>query len=157
MPNIRSNYATGKLPSKVAQGAEIVALNYEIDVPATGDGTVANDTLEMGVLPAGHVPVDVIYSADDLDSNGTPTHALSFGVLNAAKTDLSTAAADGGAVWASGLTIGQAATLARQSAKAIVDVAAAESDRNLAYKVTTASATKVAGKLRVTVLARTVP
>lgn len=157
MPNIRSNYATGKLPTKIAAGAELVPLNYEIDVPASGDGTNLNDTLEMGVLPAGHVPVDAIYSSDDLDTNGAPALALSFGVLNAAKTDLSTAAADGGAVWASGLTIGQTGALARQSAKAIVDVLPSESDRSLAYKVTTAGATKAAGKLRVTVLARAVP
>lgn len=157
MARIQSLYAKGTLPTRISQGADVVPLHFEIDVPASGDGTAQNDILEMGILPAGHVPVDVLYSATDLDTNGAPAIVLSFGVLNAAKTDLSTDAEDGGAAWATGLTIGQAGTLARQSDVAIHKVVAEEADRALGFKVTTAAATKAAGKLRVCVLARAVP
>ena len=156
MARIQSEYAKGRLPTRISQGSDLVPLHYECAVPASGDGTASGDIIEMGVLPAGHVPVDVIYSATDLDS-GTPGHAVSFGVLNAAKDDISTDAADGGAVWASGLTIGQAGTLARQSTAAIHAVVPSAANRSLGYKVTTVSGTKAAGTIRVTVLARATP
>ena len=157
MPRIQSLYAQGKLPTPISQGSDLVALPFECAVPATGDGTAVNDIIEMGNLPAGHVVVDVLYSATDLDTGGAPAHAVSFGVLNAAKSDLSTDAADGGAAWATGLTIGQAGTLTRQSTAAIHQVTAASAPRALGYKVTTASATKAAGTIRAIVLCRAAP
>lgn len=157
MPRIQSNYANGKLPTPYSTGADLVCLAYECAVPVSGDGTVIGDIIEMGVLPAGHVPVDVLYSSTDLDTNGAPAHAVSFGVLNANKDDISTASADGAAAWATGLTIGQAGTLARQSAVATELVQASASPRSLGYKVTTASATKAAGTIRVKVLCRAAP
>lgn len=157
MANARSDYALGKKPSKVAQGSEIVALFYEFDVPATGDGTALNDTIEMGPLPGGHVPVDFLLAADDLDSNGAPAITLALGILNAAKTDLSTAAVDGGALWLAANTLAQSGGVARPTTKAIFDVQPTELDRNIAVKVTAAAATKQAGKLRLCVLARAVP
>ncbi len=157
MPRISSLYATGRLPTPISTGADLIALSLECAVPATGDGTVANDIIEMGVLPAGHVPVDVIYSATDLDTNGTPTHAVSFGVLNANKDDISVVAADGGAAWATGLTIGQTGALARQTANVLASVQALTTPRSLGFKVTTASATKAAGTIRATVICRATP
>lgn len=157
MPRIQSLYATGKLPVPISTGADLVALCYDIDVPASGDGTVVNDILEMGVLPAGHVPVDWYFSASDLDTNGAPTHAVSFGVLTADKSDISTAAADGGAVWQSGITAGQAGTLVRNTGVVQHAVQPSSANRSLGFKVTTASATKAAGKLRCCVLCRAAP
>ena len=156
MALLKSLYAQGKLPTPISTGADLVTLPFECDVPATGDGTALNDIIEMGNLPAGHVPVDVIYSATDLDT-GSPAHAVSFGVLNSAKDDISTAAADGGAAWATGLTIGQAGTLARQSVAAIHSVTPATAPRALGFKVTTISATKAAGKIRAFVVCRAAP
>ena len=156
MPRIQSLYATGSLPTPISQGSDTVTLHYECAVPASGDGTAVNDIIEMGVLPAGHIPLDVVYSATDLDTGG-PTFATSFGVLNAAKDDLSTAAADGGAVWASGLTVGQTASLQRQSTAAIFAVAPSATPRSIGYKVTTAATTKAAGTIRVTVSCKAVP
>jgi hypothetical protein len=154
MANIKSDYAAGKLPSKIAQGGEVVALYYEINLAAA---PVLNDTIELGPLPGGHVPVDYTLDCDDLDTNGTPTIALSLGLLNSGKTDLSTAAADGGAVWASGITSAQAGGFTRNAGRILNAVQAAETDRAIALKVTTAAATFAAGKARLTVLARAVP
>lgn len=157
MPRISSLYATGKLPTPISQGSDLVVLPFECAVPASGDGTALNDIVEMGVLPAGHVPVFAYYSATDIDTAGSPTVALSFGVLNSTKDDISTAAADGGAAWATGLTIGQAGTLAAQSAASIHAVTPSQSPRALGFKVTTAGTTKAAGTLRAFVVCRAVP
>lgn len=157
MANARSDYALGKKPSKVAQGAEVIALYYEFDVPATGDGTALNDTIEMGPLPGGHVPIDYTLDLDDLDSNGAPAISMSLGLLNAGKTDLSTAAADGGAVWASGINDARAGGFSRNTGRVLNAVQPTELDRAIALKITAAAATKQAGKARLTVLARAVP
>ena len=156
MALLKSLYAQGRLPTPISQGSDLVALPFECAIPATGDGTALNDIIEMGVLPAGHVPVDVIYSSTDLDTGG-PTIALSFGVLNAGKTDISTDAADGGAAWATALTIAQGGTLARQTANVLNSVAPSAAPRSLGYKVTTAATTKAAGTLRATVICRATP
>jgi hypothetical protein len=156
MPRIQSEYAKGKLPTPISTGADVICLDYQCAVPASGDGTVVGDLIEMGVLPAGHIPLDVIYSATDLDT-GAAAHAMSFGILLADKTDLSTAAADGGAAWLTGIIVGQAGTLARQTGIVTDSVAASAAPRSLAYKVTTASATKAAGTVRVKVLCRAAP
>lgn len=154
MPNIQSNYATGRLPTRICAGAEVAPLFYEITLAAP---PLLNDTIEMGPLPAGHVPVDVIYSGDDLDTAGSPLISLSFGVLNSGKTDLSTAAADGGAVWDSALTFSRTGGIARAATKVPHDVAPAETDRPLAFKVTAAAGTFAPGKLRVIVMTRATP
>lgn len=156
MANIQSLYAQGRLPTPVSQGSDVVALVYECAIPATGAGTAQNDTIEMGFLPAGHIPLDFELSSTDLDTGG-PTHACSFGLLNADKTDLSTAAADGGAVWASALTIGQAGTMVRNTGVVINSVAPSAAPRSLAFKVTTASTTKAAGTMRCKVYVKAVP
>lgn len=154
MANIKSDYAAGKLPSKVAQGGEVVALYYEINLTAAPS---LNDTLELGPLPGGHVPVDYTLDCDDIDSNGTPLIALSLGLLNSGKTDLSTASADGGAVWASGINDARTGGFSRNTGRVLNAVQAAELDRGIAVKVTAAAATFAAGKIRITVLARAVP
>jgi hypothetical protein len=157
MPRIQSLYAQGRLPTPISQGSDVVALPFECDIPATGDGTAINDIIEMGNLPAGHVPVDVIFSATDLDTNGAPAHAVSFGVLNAGKTDISTDAADGGAAWQTGIVVGQAGTMSRLTAAAAYTVTPVDAQRALGFKVTTAALTKAAGKLRALVLCRATP
>lgn len=154
MANIKSDYAAGKLPSKVAQGAELIPLYYEINLTAAPS---LNDTLELGPLPGGHLPVDYLLDCDDIDTGGSPSIALSLGLLNSGKTDLSTAAADGGAVWASGITSAQAGGFTRNAGRILNAVQAVETDRAIALKVTTAAATFAAGKLRLCVLARAVP
>lgn len=156
MPRIQSLYASGRLPSPVSQGADVVALHYECAVPAAGDGTVVGDIIEMGLLPAGHIPLDFILSATDIDT-GAAAHAVSFGVLLADKSDLSTAAADGGAVWASAVTVGQAGTMVRNTGVVPYAVQPSAANRSLGFKVTTASATKAAGTIRCTVFVKAAP
>lgn len=153
MANKRSDYATGKLPTRVAQGSEVIPLYYEVQLDAA---PALNDTIEMGPLPAGHVPIDYWHDIDDLDT-GTAM-VLALGLLNSGKTDLSTAADDGGAVWASALNDAQAGGYKRNSGRVLAKVASTpDTDRAIAFKVTTAAGTFQAGKIRLCVLARAVP
>lgn len=154
MANIQSQYALGRLPTRIAAGAEVVPLWYEIALSAA---PLLNDTIEMGPLPAGHTPIDWVLDVADLDSNGTPTIAMSLGLLNSGKTDLSTAAADGGAVWTSGITSGQAGGFTRNASRVLFAVQPAETDRSIALKVTTAAATFQAGTIKLCVLCRANP
>lgn len=147
-----NDYLRGGKPTVSPAGCEVVAVRYPIDL-VTGD-LALNDIGEVGILPAGCLPVALLVDSDDLDSNGTPTIVASVGVLNAAGTDLSTAAADGGAVWGSGLTVCQAGGQVQVLSKALSRVQASQSDRKIGVKFTTAAATAQAGTIGLTLLYR---
>lgn len=153
MPFTNSNdYLTGRKPTVFPAGAEVVAVRYPIALVAAD--LDENDIGAVGILPAGCVPVGVLVDSDDLDTNAAPAIALSVGVLNGDGDDLSTAAADGGAAWGTGLTVAQAGGQVQVLSKALARVAATGVDRTVALKVTTAAATKAAGTVGVTLLYR---
>lgn len=110
---------------------------------------VANDTITVGILLAGHLPTDFILDSDDVDTNGVPTIAMSVGILNAGETDLSTAAADGGAVWLSASAVGTTGGLARPTTAAVKRVTVSTSDRKIGVKFTAVAATFASGKVGV--------
>lgn len=147
-----NDYLDGRKPAPTPAGGEVVACRFSLSLVA-GDLDL-NDIGAVGILPAGCVPVALIYDSDDLDSNGTPTIAASVGILNSGGTDLSTAAADGGAVWGSGITTSQAGGQAQVVSKALSRVTASTSDRKIGVKFTTAAATAAAGELGLTLLYR---
>ena len=134
-------------PIVTARGAgEVIANMGTVEVDAE---LAANDTVALAWLPAGHVPVDVILEADDLDTDGTPAITLTVGILNAARDDLtantdfltaSTAAQAGGAVHA-------------DNVKGL-QLASSTSDRVIGAKVITAADVPAAGTLKLTVLSR---
>lgn len=153
MPFAASNdQLTGRKPIRVPAGAEVVAERFTIAVTA---GELAlNNVGVIGLLPAGCIPVDVIVDATDVDS-GAAAMVLQVGIANAGVTDLSTAAADGGANWGS-TTASNVAFTQRltPNGQALVSVTKADTDRRLAIKVATAPTTAVAGTLGVTLLYR---
>lgn len=153
MPLTNSNdYITGRKPALYPSGSEVVAVRFAVDL-TTAD-LVLNRIGEVGVLPAGCVPVAMIVDCDDVDTNGTPTIAMSVGVLNAAGTALSTATDDGGAAWATSVVTGQAGGMAFPTSKALQRVNQSASDRKVGVLVTAAAATAAAGTLGVTLLYR---
>lgn len=113
-----------------------------------------NDVIYFGDLPAGHVPVDVIVDADELDT-GVDAIVLEAGLLNAGKTAVDTTAS-GGASWIGGSTLGQAAGIARATGVAITRVAVDNvNDRAYGVQVTTAPGTgATTGKIGFTLLYR---
>lgn len=152
MANHQSDYAKRIRQMPVASGSEIVSVRMVASLPATH---AVNDIIEFGELPEDHVPVDFVLDAADLDSNGAPAIVLSAGLLNAGKTDISAAAADGGAAWLTGSAIGQAGGMGRPTVRAMwTTQPQAATKRMLGAKITTGAATAAAGDLAMTIFYR---
>lgn len=147
-----NDYLDGRKPVVFLSGSEVVAVRFPISLVAAD--LDVNDIGRVGILPAGCVPVGLLVDSDDLDS-GVAAVVLSVGVLNAAETDLSTAEADGGAAWGTGLTVAQSGGQVQVTSKALSRVTPTQTDRMIGLKVTTAPATKAPGVVGVTLLYRT--
>ena len=153
MPFAASNdQLTGRKPVRFPAGGEMVAERFTIAVTA---GELAlNNVGIVGILPAGCVPVDVIVDGTDVDTS-TAAMVLQVGIANAGVTDISTAAADGGAHWGTTTAVNTAFTQRlTPNGQAMVNVQKASTDRNLAIKVGTAPTTAAAGTLGVTLIYR---
>lgn len=147
MPFTNSNdYLTGRKPTVFPAGSEVVAVRFPIDlVSADLD---ANDTGAVAILPAGCVPVGLVYDSDDLDTNASPTIAASVGPVNAGETDLSS-------TWASGITASQGGTTANVAlSTAAMKLSPPAADVKIGIKFTAAAATKAAGQVGLTLLYR---
>lgn len=128
--------------STVAQRATITLQTADL-----ANGTVGG----VALLPAGAVPIAVEVDSAQLDSNGTPTLAYSIGVLNAGQTAISTAAADGGAAWATGQTTGRtAAHSGFIASRPMKTVQPATTDRWVGIALTAQAATAVSGQFAMT-------
>lgn len=143
-----NDYITGRKPVPFPAGIEVLAVRFTLDL-LTADLQL-NDIGQIGVLPAGCVPVDVHVDGSDIDSS-TAAVIFQVGLLNAGETDLSTAAADGGAHWGATTAVNTAFHQRLTfNGQALVSVAKAETDRKLGLKVATAPTTAVAGTVGVT-------
>lgn len=150
--NATNDYLAGRKPMPTPAMPNDVTVRFAVPL-ATAD-LALNTVGIVGVLPAGYVPVSVLFDSDDLDSNGTPTIVWSLGIANTSETDISTATADGGAAWGTGITTSQAGGQAVVTSKALSRVPPSSSDRKLMLKATTAAATAVAGEVGVTMTFR---
>jgi hypothetical protein len=135
--------------SPLDQGGVMVSdQEYDVAVNPT-----ANDCVCLCVLPKGCVPVDLIVVPDDMDASTGLT--FQAGIANAAKTDISADAADGGAAWIASNAGGQTGTAARPTATALWKVTPSTSDRNVAVQfLVAASGAFTAGKIRMILLYR---
>lgn len=143
-----NDYITGRKSTVLPAGGELVTVNYELAVP-TGD-LALNTIGQIGILPAGCIPVEVRVYGTDLDS-GAGAGVYQVGILDAAGTAFSSAAADGGAAWGdTGTAVATAfdKSLTR-SLNSMATVTATQADRKLGLKVTTAPSTAVAGTIGV--------
>jgi len=123
----------GSTPALYPAGAEVVAQRTSASL-TTADAAL-NSVGAFMVLPAGCVPVGVHVDCD-------ASISADIGILNDAETAVSTAAADGGAAWASAQAAnGTTATFT----KAMARVQAASVDRKVGIKVTTAGTAGVHG------------
>lgn len=143
-----NDYITGRKPVPFPAGAEVVAVTFELEL-TTGD-LALNTIGQIGVLPAGCVPLDVFVYHDDLDSS-TAALVMQVGIWDGSGANISTAAADGGAHW--GVTTASTAALSERLVRngiAMESVQKSAEDRRVGVKVTTAPTTAVAGTLGVT-------
>lgn len=150
-----NGYITGLLPVRIPSGPEVCAMRFELSM-ATADAAL-NTIGQIGVLPAGCVPVDVTVDFTDPDAS-TAAIVMQVGIWDGSGADISTAAADGGAHW--GVT--QAATAAAVqkltlNGRALMSVTKTNADRRLGVKVTTAPTTAQAFTLGVTLFYRAAP
>ena len=112
----------------------------DLTIPAFTQNCVTADSAlnnvgVIGILPAGYLPK--FASVDSLAGLGG-TAAVSVGILNAAGTDISTAAEDGGAAWLTAQAVGSAAAGAITRTAAMAKVKRSNVDRKIAVKFTTA-------------------
>jgi hypothetical protein len=148
-----NDYITGRKPVVFPAGCEVVAVRFAIDL-ATGD-LALNTIGQVGILPAGCVPVDVLVDGTDLDT-GLGAGVYEVGIWDGSGASLSVAAADGGGAW--GNTGAAVATaFSKNLTKTLNNISTVQSattDRKIGVKVTTAPTTAAAGTLGVTVLYR---
>ena len=141
----KNDILTGRVPTVFPAGCEIVAQRGAVALVAAD--LDANDAGSVVLLPAGCVPVAVMYDSDDLDTNGTPTITASIGLMNAGETDLDT-------VWASGITASRDGTAAHLVSTNMIRTAATQAHRKVGVKFTAAAATKAAGTVGLTLFYR---
>lgn len=148
-----NDHTTGRKQCRYPSGPEVVAERF-VQAMATAD--LALNTIGwIGILPAGCVPVGVRVDGSDMDSS-TAAAVFQVGVLDAAETAFSTAAADGGGAWGD---TGSAVATAfdkdlTRTLNNMASVTKTSTDRKLGVKVTTAPTTAVAGTLGLTLLYR---
>lgn len=148
-----NDYITGRAPVPTPQGAEVVACRFTLSM-ATGD-LALNTIGQIGILPAGCIPVDVFVDGTDMDT-GAGAGVYQVGIWDGSSASLSSTAADGGGAWGDTSTAVATAFAKRLTATAnnIATVTKSDSDRKIGVKVTTAPSTAAAGTLGVTVLYR---
>lgn len=148
----KSLTAERRRPAPTATEKGAVAAQYESYSVAVNP--TANDVVALCVLPANHVPVDIILDTDDLDASTGVT--ISVGVVNktpdelltATTADISTATADGGAVWIASSAAAQTGVIARPTTKAFLRVTPSATDRIIGLQFTAAaSGTFSAGRV----------
>lgn len=148
-----NDYITGRKPVPTPMECDVVAVRFTLDV-TTGD-LALNTIGQIGILPAGFVPVDAIIDGTDLDT-GAGAGVYELGIWDGSGASLSTAAADGNGAW--GNTGSAVATaFSKNLTKTLNNIATvqpATTDRKIGIKVTTAPTTAAAGTLGVTLLYR---
>lgn len=131
-------------------GVALIATVGDFVVPA---GLTADDVIEFGALAAGHVPVDVLVAAEDLDS-GSPAITLDGGLLSGTYGEKNNARTCGNEFFAAS-TAGQAGGIQRLTKAAGALIAKTTEDRGFGLKVGVAAATLVVGaKVRFTLISR---
>lgn len=147
MALIQSGWATRQRNTVTADCAgEEVAQLFEIALPAAA--LVANDIIELGVLPAYNSISDAILVCDDLDTGGTPALAFDVGIMSGEVGDKDSVRTCGAEIFAAS-NVGQAGGVARTTLASAFTIAATDKDRSIGVKITTAAATQAVGaKLR---------
>jgi hypothetical protein len=151
MPFTGSNdFTTGRANPVTPAGAELASMRFTLAM-ATAD-LALNSIGQIGILPAGCIPVQLLVDGTDMDS-GAAAMVLNVGILDAAGTALSTAAADGGAAWGSTTAVNTAFQQQILS-QPMATVTRSDVDRKIGIKVATAPTVAVAGTLGVTLIYR---
>ena len=104
---------------------------------------VLNDQMEACILPADHVPVDLYYDTDQLDTNGSPLITLNVGIMTGTPGD-NVNARTIGTEFFSADTTARTGGMARLARRQGVRILPAPFDRSIGITVAAAAATAVA-------------
>jgi len=145
-----NDYISGRLPVPTPAGSEVLSTRFTLSM-ATADAAL-NTIGQIGILPAGCIPIDVRVDMTDPDAS-TAAMVLQVGIWDGSGSSLSTDSADGGAHWGTttAVTAASSQSLTRNGV-AMESVTKSSSDRKLGVKVTTAPTTAQAFTLGVTLL-----
>lgn len=121
---------------------------------ASGTNPVANDVVELCILPAGCVVVDWYMLNDDFDTSGSPTITIKGGLISGTPGDATRDYTKVGAeLWAAGTTLLQGAAFTRMNtttaAQMVWRLAPSESDRSLGFTFDAAATTNPAAARRI--------
>lgn len=145
----KSTQVTNRVAAPSADGANCAIPVHAEHTIVAGQFSL-NDVLEMIPWPAGTIPQSVKAHVQDLDTNGTPTVTLDFGILSGAYMDSDSPARTCGTEFAAASTVGQAGGAIDVTADKLLGLAPSLTDRSIGFKVAAAAATLVAGsKIRV--------
>lgn len=145
MAIIQSEWATHQKNTATAgcAGTEVAQL-FEIKWPTAA--VASGDIIELGILPAYNSVTDALLICDDLDA-GT-TLVFDVGVMSGDVGDKVSVRTCNAELF-SASTTGQAGGVARTTLASAFTIAAADKDRSIGVKVTTAATTPAPGaKLR---------
>lgn len=145
-----NDYISGRLPVPTPAGPEVLSTRFTLSM-ATADAAL-NTIGQIGILPAGCIPIDVRVDMTDPDASAAAM-VLQVGIWDGSGSSLSTDSADGGAHWGTttAVTAASSQSLPRNGV-AMESVTKSSSDRKLGVKVTTAPTTAQAFTLGVTLL-----
>lgn len=145
-----NDYISGRAPVPTPSGVEVLSTRFTLSM-ATADAAL-NTIGQIGILPAGCIPIDVRVDMTDPDAS-TAAMVLQVGIWDGSGSSLSTDSADGGAHWGTttAVTAASSQSLTRNGV-AMESVTKSNSDRKLGVKVTTAPTTAQAFTLGVTLL-----
>jgi hypothetical protein len=135
-------------------GVGTVAITAEFVVPA---GLALNDIIELGGLPAAHIPVDLVVSFPDADSNGTPLIAFDAGLITGRFGDPVLGSRTIGSEFFAADTTARTGGLARAN-KSLSGIAPVTGEQGWGLKVQAAAATlATGGRIRATLFAVPAP
>lgn len=148
MPTILSTFATSvSNTNSSARAGDVVANRFYVDLKAAD--LVANNVIDLGILPAGHTVVDATLIADDMDTGAAMT--IDVGLMSGTIGDNTSVRTVGQELFA-GSTVAQGGTAARASAKTAFTITATGADRSIGAKIAVAPAGAVAGRLKLVVM-----
>lgn len=144
-----SQFITNQLPTITADSAgDTVVNDYFFDITAAQ--IVANDIIDLGILPAYHSVSDAVLLPDDLDTNGAATITLDVGIMSGTPGDTASARTCGAEIF-SASTAAQSGAAVRPTLPSAFKILAAELDRSIGVKIVTGAATATAGRVRLRV------
>lgn len=149
MATILSNFAKGTMGTAVSPGAGTPVVNrFWVDLTAAQ--LVANDVIDLGILPAGHTITHAVLIPDDLDTGAGIT--LDVGLMTGTVGDGTSVRTVGTELFAA-TTAAQTGAATTATAKSAYTISAAATDRSIGVKIVAAPVGGVAGRLRLQVSA----